>query len=202
MGTPTVLTELTPRQFLGTLERSLAIYADAMDADPALLPGRRELMRRHAGFPAFRALQVTDDSAGKVVGFAYGFHGQRGQWWYDTVWNALVRAVGAAQTADWLKNCIEVAEIHVEKQYQRSGLGTEMITTLTAGRSERTAVLSTPDHDTTARRLYRRLGFAELLTGYSFPGGSPPYVLMGAELPLNDPRAPLPRPLSASPSIS
>jgi GNAT superfamily N-acetyltransferase len=202
MGTPTVLTELTSRQFLGDLETSLAIYADAMDADPALLPGRRELMRRHAGFPSFRALQVRDDGTGNVVGFAYGFHGQRGQWWYDTVWNALVRAIGAARTADWLANCIEVAEVHVLKPYQRGGLGTQLLTTLTSDRTERTAVLSTPDRDTTARRLYRRLGFTELLTGYSFPGGSPPYVVMGAELPLNDPRVPLPRPLSASPSIS
>jgi GNAT superfamily N-acetyltransferase len=202
MGTPTVLTELTTRQFLGDLEISLAIYADAMDADPALLPGRRDLMRRHAGFPAFRALEVTDDATAKVIGFAYGFHGRRGQWWYDTVWNALVRALGAAQTADWLSDCMEVAEVHVQKRYQRSGIGTQMLTTLTGGRPERTAVLSTPDRDTTARRLYRRLGFAELLTGYSFPGGSPPYVVMGAQLPLNDPRFPLPRPLSASPSIS
>jgi ribosomal protein S18 acetylase RimI-like enzyme len=202
MGTPTVLTELTTRQFLGDLETWLAIYAEAMDADPALLPGRRELMRRHAGFPAFRALEVSDEETGKVVGFAYGFRGQRGQWWYDTVWNALVRTIGAARTADWLTNCIEVAEVHVLKGHQRSGIGTELLTTLTGGRSERTAVLSTPDRDTTARRLYQRLGFTELLTGYSFPGGSPPYVVMGVELPLNDPRFPLPRPLSASPSIS
>ncbi len=200
--TPIALTEITTRQFLGDLETMLAIYADAMDADPALLPARRELMRRHVGYPAFRALQVRDDATGKVVGFAYGFRGQRGQWWYDTVWNALVREVGAARTADWLKDCLEVAEVHVHKPYQRSGIGTQMLTTLTGGSQERTAVLSTPDRDTTARRLYRRLGFSELLTGYSFPGGSPPYVVMGAELPLSDSRLPRPRRLSASPSIS
>ncbi len=197
-----MLSELTIRQFLGDLDTPLAIYADAMDADPAMLPGRRDLMRRHASFPGFRALQVTDDATRRVVGFAYGFHGEHGQWWYDTVWNALVRAIGAAQTADWLVNCIEVAEIHVHKAHQRAGIGTRLLTTLTSGRPERTAVLSTPDRDTTARRLYRRFGFTELLTGYNFPGGSPPYVLMGAELPLNDARASLPRRFSASPGIS
>jgi GNAT superfamily N-acetyltransferase len=202
MGTATVLSELTTRQFLGDLETALAIYADAMDADLALLPGRRELMRRHAGYLAFRALQARPEPGGQVVGFSYGFHGQRGQWWYDTVWNALVRAIGAAATSDWLSNCLEVAELHVYKPYQRGGIGTGLLTTLTSGRSERTAVLSTPDRDTTARRLYRRLGFAELLTNFSFPGGSPPYVVMGAVLPLNDPRPPLPVRLSESPSIS
>jgi GNAT superfamily N-acetyltransferase len=202
MGAGTVLSELTSRQFLGDLETSLAIYADAMQADPALLPGRRELMRRHAGYPAFRALQARAGASGQVVGFAYGFHGRGGQWWYDAVWNALVRAVGIGRTNDWLANCLEVAEVHVHQPYQRAGIGTSMLTTLTGGRSERTAVLSTPDRDTTARRLYRRLGFAELLTGYSFPGGSPPYVVMGAELPLIDPNVRPPRPVSASPSIS
>ena len=77
-----------------------------------------------------------------------------------------------------------------------------MLTTLTSGRPERTAVLSTPDRDSTARRLYRRMGFSELLTGYNFPGGSPPYIVMGAQLPLRDPTAAPIRTLSASPSIS
>jgi GNAT superfamily N-acetyltransferase len=202
MGTAPMLSELTSRQFLGEIETSLAIYADAMDADAALLPGRRELMRRHAGFPAFRALQVRAGACGQITGFAYGFHGQRGQWWYDAVWNALVRQVGAARTADWLSDCLEIAEVHVSKVHQRLGIGTAMLTTLTGGRPERTAVLSTPDRDSTARRLYRRMGFSELLTGYSFPGGSPPYVVMGAQLPLRDDHDARPRPLSASPSIS
>jgi ribosomal protein S18 acetylase RimI-like enzyme len=203
MGTAITLSELTSRQFLGQVETALAIYTEAMDADPALLPGRRELMRRHASYPAFRALQVRAGSEAEVAGFAYGFHGQRGQWWYDAVWNSLVRTIGAAKTADWLTDCLEVAEVHVRKQHQRHGIGTEMLTALTDGRPERTAVLSTPDRDTTARRLYRRMGFTELLTGSSFPGGSPPYIVMGAELPLRDSAAPrTARPISASPSIS
>jgi ribosomal protein S18 acetylase RimI-like enzyme len=206
MGSGVALLELTSGQFLGELETALAIYADAMDADPVLLPGRRELMRRHTGYAQFRALQVRasagEPAEGSVVGFSYAFHGQRGQWWYDTVWNALVRRIGAAATADWLSDCLEIAEVHVTKPYQRRGIGTQMLTALTVGRPERTAVLSTPDRDSTARRLYRRMGFSELLTGYSFPGGSPPYIVMGAELPLRDSRDAGPRPLSASPSIS
>ena len=58
MATGQTLSELTASQFLGQLETSLAIYADAMQADPSTLPGRRELMRRHAGYPAFRAFQA------------------------------------------------------------------------------------------------------------------------------------------------
>jgi ribosomal protein S18 acetylase RimI-like enzyme len=46
-------------------------------------------------------------------------------------------------------------------------------------------LLSTRDADTPARRLYRGTGFTDLLTAFRFfPGGEPPYAVMGAELPL------------------
>jgi GNAT superfamily N-acetyltransferase len=200
--TGTIVSGLTSRQFLGEIDAAVAIYANAMEADPAMLPGRRELMRRHAGFSDFRALLARSTEDNHIVGFAYGFHGQAGQWWYDSVWTALSSTLGLASAASWLADCFEVAEVHVDKQHQRGGIGTRMLTMLTHNRPERTALLSTPDRDTTARRLYRRLGFSELVTGYSFPGGSPPYILMGVELPLRDPTADPIRPLSASPSIS
>ena len=59
-----------------------------------------------------------------------------------------------------------------------------MMLRLTAGRPERAAVLSTMDANTRARRLYRRLGFTDLLTGFTFPGTELPYAIMGAPLPL------------------
>ena len=205
MATGAILSELGPREFLGETDVLLAIYADAMDAEAALLPGRRELMRRHAGYPAFKALQATEavagpgNGAGRVLGFTYGFRGQPGQWWYDAVQSALASAIGPALTASWLTDCLEVAEVHVRKDQQRRGIGTRLLMALTDGRTERTAMLSTPDRDTTARRLYRRMGFCDLLTGYSFPGGSPPYAVMGAVLPLRDPVVAASLPRSASP---
>jgi len=206
MATGAALSDLGPREFLGSIDVLVGIYADAMEADEGLLPGRRELMRRHAGYPAFKALQaragVADQARGPrpVLGFSYGFHGQRGQWWYDAVSAALTGAIGQALTASWLADCLEVAEVHVRKDQQRCGIGTRLLTGLVAGRPERTALLSTPDRDSTARRLYRRIGFRDLLTGYIFPGGSPPYAVMGALLPLRDPVAAASLPRSASPS--
>jgi GNAT superfamily N-acetyltransferase len=205
MATAAALSDLGPRDFLGEIDVLLGIYADAMDADAGLLPGRRELMRRHAGYPAFKALQARAavpgqrDGSCQVLGFSYGFHGQAGQWWYDAVSNALSGAIGPMVTAGWLADCLEIAEVHVRKDQQRRGIGTRLLTALTAGRPERTALLSTPDRESTARRLYRRMGFRDLLTGYSFPGGSPPYAVMGAVLPLRDPVAAASLPRSASP---
>jgi GNAT superfamily N-acetyltransferase len=205
MAITAALYDLGPGEFLGEIDVLLAIYADAMDADAALLPGRRELMRRHAGYPHFKALQMRAhgcpaDDPRAVLGFSYGFRGEPGQWWYDAVSSALSRTIGPALTAGWLADCVEVAEVHVRTDQQRQGIGTRMLTALTAGRPERTAMLSTPDRETTARRLYRRMGFTDLLTGYSFPGGSPPYAVMGAVLPLADPVAQPSLPRSASPS--
>ncbi|MHB1595941.1 MAG: GNAT family N-acetyltransferase [Streptosporangiaceae bacterium] len=200
MVAATPLVELSQREFLDELDVLLAIYADAMQAQASLLPGRLDLMRRHSSYPEFRAVHVRAGASGPVVGFAYGFRGQGGQWWYDAVWSVLARSAGARVAADWLADCMEIAEVHVRTEHQRAGIGSAMLMALTAGRTERTAVLSTPDRDTTARRLYRRVGFGDLLTGFSFPGGSPPYAVMGAVLPLRDPIAPDTGPSSASPS--
>jgi hypothetical protein len=195
------LSELGPNEFLGQLDVMLDIYVNAMDADSSVVPARRELMRRHAAYPSFRALHARSEPDGPVVGFAYGFHGQSGQWWYDAVWSALLEKSGRRRARRWLADCVEIAEVHVYKWHQRRGVGTTMLTHLTSGRPEQTAVLSTPDRDTTARRLYRRMGFCDLLTGYRFPGGSPPYAVMGAVLPLADPVADPQRSDRASPSI-
>jgi GNAT superfamily N-acetyltransferase len=204
MVTAVALCPLAPSEFLGEIDVLIGIYADAMDADAALLPGRGELMRRHAGYPEFRALHARAEGShggdsGPVLAFSYGFHGEPGQWWYDAVSAALARTLGPALAAGWLADCLEVAEVHVRKGQQRRGIGTRMLKALMDGRPERTALLSTPDRDTTARRLYRRMGFRDLLTGYSFPGGSPPYAVMGAVLPLGPPVAPASLPRAASP---
>ena len=74
--------------------------------------------------------------------------------------------------------------MHVLPGHQGRGTGLAMILRLTAGRPERAAVLSTMDAQTRARRLYRGLGFIDLLTGFEFPGTDLPYAIMGAPLPL------------------
>jgi ribosomal protein S18 acetylase RimI-like enzyme len=120
----------------------------------------------------------------QVVGFAYGFHGSGGQWWHDVVRRAATSALGARTADDWFGDSLEIAEVHVLPGHQGRGTGLAMMLRLTAGRPERSAVLSTMDANTRARRLYRGLGFTDLLTGFEFPGTDLPYAIMGAPLPL------------------
>ena len=118
------------------------------------------------------------------MGFSYGFRGADGQWWHDVVAAALTARAGPAIAAGWLADSLEIAEVHVHPEFHRRGIGRSLVLGLAEGRSERTAVLSTQDADSPARRLYRGLGFADLLTAYHFPGAPVPYAVMGAALPL------------------
>ncbi len=176
---------------MSELDALTAVYAAAMRPDPQQLPGRRSIMEQHAGYRGFRALAVAADPPGpaggpggrarpgQIIGFGYGFSGAAGQWWHDVVAAALTASAS-----------LEIAEVHVHPDFHRRGIGRSLLLGLAAGRAERTAVLSTQDADSPARRLYRGLGFADLLTAYSFPGSAIPYAVMGATLPLRPATAP------------
>ncbi len=219
--------ELGTSGFVAAIDRLTAIYAAAMRADPALLPGRRTIMERHTQHPGFRAIVVTAASAGgdsaaadsaaadsaaadaadsasgsaaadsaaadsaaadsHIIGFGYGFRGAGGQWWHDVVRLALTAQVGATVAGAWLDSSMEIAELHVHPGFHRRGIGRRLLLGLTAGRAERTAALSTQDDNWPARLLYRSVGFSDLVTGFSFPGGGPPYTIMAAVLPLRPP---------------
>jgi ribosomal protein S18 acetylase RimI-like enzyme len=191
------MTELDRRAFGKALDSMMGVYAAAMHVPAIQLPGRRAIMESHVINPDFRAFVVTapsDDSYRmKIVAFAYGFRGGRGQWWHDMVRSALVISYGPATANEWLADSFEVAELHVHPDHQQRGLGTNLLFRLTTGRHERTAVLSTMDSETPARRLYRSLGFVDLLTDYRFSGGNEAYAVMGAALPLSRVRPPSPR---------
>lgn len=195
------LRELGAEQFAAELDSFIEVYAAAMGAPRIQLPGRRAIMEQHSGYPSFRAVTVRALVAGPawrghrppVIAFAYGFHGERGQWWHDLVRTALTATHGGAQAEAWTADSFEIAEVHVHPDYQAHGIGQAMMLRLAAGRPERTSLLSTPDADTRARRLYHRLGFTDLLTGFSFAGAGPPYAVMGRPLPLpGDPPGPAP----------
>ncbi|MBX6169696.1 GNAT family N-acetyltransferase [Thermobispora bispora] len=163
---------------LGTL---LGIYTAAMRPPPGQLAVRPYIMRDHGSRPGFVCLLAE---APQVVGFAYGFHGAPGEWWYDVVWRGLRDHAGEETCAEWLGDALEIAEIHVLPGHQGRGIGRRLLHAICAGRPERTAVLSTRDAPTAARHLYRDAGFVDLLPRFRFPGTAEPYVIAGARLPL------------------
>jgi GNAT superfamily N-acetyltransferase len=206
------LLDIGKARFLAELDMLVEVYAAAMRPPREQVPGRRAIMERHTQFPSFRAVVVAAPAGpgappgsgngpgpapgnGRlpIIAFSYGFHGADGQWWHDLVRSALTRMGGYDLAQSWLGDSFEVAEVHVHPDYQGRGIGRRMVPALLHPRLERTALLSTQDADTRARRLYRGLGFGDLLTGYRFPGTDPPYAVMGAALPLRPGPPPQPR---------
>jgi GNAT superfamily N-acetyltransferase len=177
--------ELGAAEFRPAINEFVAVYAAAMYPSERMLAGRESILERHAGNPGFRALTATVGPM--LAGFVYGFHGAPGQWWHDTVAAALTAMSSGRSATTWLADSFEVAELHVLPQYQGGGIGRELLLRLTGGCTERTAVLSTQDTESRARRLYRGVGFIDLLTRFRFSGTEPPYAVMGATLPLSAP---------------
>jgi ribosomal protein S18 acetylase RimI-like enzyme len=184
--------ELGPREFRAAIRGLVGVYAAAMNPPDRTLSGREAIMDRHAASPGFRGLTAHVD--GRLAGFTYGFHGESGQWWHDMVAAALATRSGAGvSTAEytgddapcaWLDDSFEIAELHMLPPWQGRGIGRSLLLSLASGRPETTAVLSTADAPTRARRLYRGVGFTDLLTDFRFSGSEPPYAVMGARLPL------------------
>jgi ribosomal protein S18 acetylase RimI-like enzyme len=165
--------------FAARVDEAMRIYARAMDYPPTAAGQRAVTARRHthnAGF-ACRAA-VLDD--GTLVGFGYGYTTAPGQWWHDLVRKALPDELAG----EWLRDAFELSELHVLPEFQGHGLGRRVLVDLAGGIPHSAILLSTPDADTRAFRLYRSLGFAELRRRYLFPGDARPFAVLGARLPL------------------
>jgi ribosomal protein S18 acetylase RimI-like enzyme len=166
-------------QFAKRVDEAMRIYARAMNYPRNAADQRAVTARRHAhnaGF-ACRAALLPD---GTLVGFGYGYTTAAGQWWHD-----LVRKALPEQLADeWLHDAFELSELHVLPEYQGHGIGREVLLDLAAGIPHTVMLLSTPDSDTRAFRMYRRLGFQDLRRRYLFPGDARPFAVLGARLPL------------------
>ncbi|NIK56359.1 GNAT family N-acetyltransferase [Kribbella shirazensis] len=124
-------------------------------ADSARFAG--EQLPTHADRDDFRL--VAARVGGNVVGFAYGFTGQLGQWWPDRV----AAAIGPELTAEWIGGHFEVVELAVLPGAQGRGVGTALMEELMRDLPHRRALLTTYVDDRPAPRLYRRLGWQVLV---------------------------------------
>ena len=120
---------------------------------------RREQLPAHAARPGFRC--ATLHLAGTVAGFAYGYTGERGQWWTDTV----AARVPAALADEWLGGHFELVEVAVAPEHQGRGFGAALVDGLLLGLPHDRALLTTYDDERPAPRLYRRLGWELLAYG-------------------------------------
>ena len=95
---------------------------------------------------------------GRILGFAYGYTGRRGQWWSDQVAERVPRELAER----WLDGHFEFVELAVHPDHQRQGLGGALHDALLDDLPHARALLSTWTEDYPARLLYLNRGWQVL----------------------------------------
>lgn len=202
----TFLIDLSAKDMERRLGEALSVYVDAMRYPKGTEHQRAAMWLEHTrrrGWKAVAAVEVAADeaNAGKpggpsegelstapLVGIAYGYPGAPGQWWQQQVVLGLQRSGFPPDAIDRLMNSyFELTELHIHPRAQGRGLGEALARRLLAGRDENNVLLSTPENNgetNRAWRLYRRLGFTDVIRGYYFAGDPRAFAILGRALPL------------------
>jgi ribosomal protein S18 acetylase RimI-like enzyme len=198
------LIDLSPKDMERRLSDALGVYVEAMRY-PRGTENQRAAMwlehvRRHgwqgvaaveAEAPAGPGAQppsAAELSDAPLLGVAYGYPGAPGQWWQQQVVLGLQRGGSPPQEIAQLMNSyFELTELHIHPRAQGRGLGEALARRLLAGRAEKNVLLSTPEingEPNRAWRLYRRLGFTDVIRRYHFAGDPRAFAILGRALPL------------------
>jgi ribosomal protein S18 acetylase RimI-like enzyme len=197
----TFLIDLSPADMERRLSDALGVYVDAMRYPRGTEDQRASMWLEHtrrAGWKGVAAVEVADQAdatttgadltAAPIVGVAYGYCGAPDQWWQQQVVAGLQR-VGAdrSRISELMTSYFELTELHIQPRAQGRGLGEALARRLLANRRESHVLLSTPEINGEANRawrLYRRLGFTDVIRGYHFAGDPRPFAILGRSLPL------------------
>jgi ribosomal protein S18 acetylase RimI-like enzyme len=173
--------EAVEDQILDVYRRAFALPPYCMrEADVRQFARALAYHASRRGFRCFVARETADEEPGakRIVGFAYGYRGEPGQWWHDLV----TRGLGREAAKEWLSDVLEVTELAVLPTAQGKGIGGKLHDVLLQGATQRTAVLSTAEVETVAVKLYEKRGWITLLHNFYFPGYDIPYRIMGRRL--------------------
>jgi GNAT superfamily N-acetyltransferase len=130
-----------------------AVFGDVPDIDT----WRAATWDLHAGRAGFRLARAYDDDAGRrLVGFAYGFTGQRGQWFTDQA----ARVLAPDVAAEWLGGHFDLVSLGVLEGWRGRGVGRGLLRALTRDLPHpRWTLMTTADADDPARHLYAAEGW-------------------------------------------
>lgn len=187
MSSKCTFVSLTPAEFRERLPEALSLYVTAMRYPQGTAEQRAPMWLAHMLRDGWRNACAID-ADGNLVGLAYGYRGWPGQWWHEQVRKGLATRAssheGSADEDDWLTDYFELTELHVRPEHQGNGIGEDLLRMLLNDIPQARVLLSTPEGTTRAWRLYRRLGFIDVLRDYHFAGDPRPFAILGRELPL------------------
>lgn len=201
------LIDLPPTDMERRLGDALKVYVDAMRYPRGTENQRAAMWLEHIRRPGWRGVGVVETAAAApadgadapippaaelsnapLLGVAYGYPGAPGQWWQQQVILGLQRGGRPAQEIAGLMNSyFELTELHIHPCAQGRGLGEALARRLLEGRAEENVLLSTPETNgepNRAWRLYRRLGFTDVIRRYHFAGDPRAFAILGRKLPL------------------
>jgi ribosomal protein S18 acetylase RimI-like enzyme len=131
------------------------VFADELgSANPRFVD---EQLPTHRGRAGFRLVGAVEED--RLVGFAYGYTGERGQDWTEHV----VAHAPEGLVETWVGGHFELVDLAVLPEVRGRGIGEALMTAVVRDRRERCALLGTGQRPSAARRLYERLGWTELL---------------------------------------
>ena len=201
------LIDLPPTDMERRLGDALKVYVDAMRYPRGTENQRAAMWLEHIRRPGWRGVGVVETEAAApadgadapippaaelsnapLLGVAYGYPGAPGQWWQQQVILGLQRGGRPPQEIAGLMNSyFELTELHIHPRAQGRGLGEALARRLLEGRAEENVLLSTPETNgapNRAWRLYRRLGFTDVIRRYHFAGDPRAFAILGRKLPL------------------
>ncbi|WP_077104232.1 GNAT family N-acetyltransferase [Mycobacterium terramassiliense] len=198
------LIDLPPNDMERRLSDALRVYVEAMRYPRGTENQRAAMWLEHIrrrGWQGVAAVEAealeapgghpppaADLSNAPLLGVAYGYPGAPGQWWQQQVVLGLQRGgAPAAEIARLMDSYFELTELHIHPRAQGRGLGEALARRLLAAREEKNVLLSTPETNgepNRAWRLYRRLGFTDVIRGYHFAGDPRAFAILGRALPL------------------
>jgi ribosomal protein S18 acetylase RimI-like enzyme len=198
------LIDLLPNDMERRLGDALGVYVDAMRYPRGTEHQRAAMWLEHIRRHGWRGVAVVEAevpegadgeappaaelSDAPLLGVAYGYPGAPGQWWQQQVVLGLQRGGSPPdEIARLMNSYFELTELHIHPRAQGHGLGEALARRLLAGRAEKNVLLSTPEingEPNRAWRLYRRLGFTDIIRGYHFAGDPRAFAILGRALPL------------------
>ncbi len=176
--------ELTVDELRARLPEALDIYVSAMRYPPGTAEQRAPMWLAHMLRQDWRCVAAVDEDGG-LQGISYGYRGAPGQWWFEQVRRGVLTATGTAAVDSWMTDSFELTELHVRPAAQGRGLGEGLLRHLLGGVRAQTTLLSTPEGPSRAWKLYRRVGFQDVLRDYLFAGDPRPFAVLGRRLPLD-----------------
>jgi ribosomal protein S18 acetylase RimI-like enzyme len=197
----TFLINLPPQDMQRRLSDALGVYVDAMRYPPGTENQRAAMWLEHTrrrGWQAVAAVELeasggsapsSDElSDAPLLGVAYGYCGAPDQWWQQQVVAGLERSgFPTPEITKLMASYFELTELHIHPRAQGRGLGEALARRLLSERGEANVLLSTPEtigEANRAWRLYRRLGFLDVIRGYHFTGDPRAFAILGRQLPL------------------